>query len=398
MAFTLPCVIPEIFNRASIIIGFPLNTRGKDSFILQSICVTSVPNSFAAKKLEKNWLFTFFSGLNILSVLFGMILSHLKKHIWVMSTILGGLLLHSIVSYVSEDKKNIWTPPSGEKSSYQFSSHVGAKPLYSRKSYDVIVEKNIFRRGTTQAARDPLSSDFSKSRLNLVLLGTVRGKKPSAAIIKNPATGAVRTYAEGDAIRLINTEEVKLVRVSECKAMIRREDRYETLSCGMKSDLPSNPYGPSAIANYKTHQNGSKLNYEGEILDASRKHGVDPDLVKAVIKVESDFNPNAVSPRNAMGIMQLMPETARDYSVDDPFDPKENIDGGVRALRDLMDYFNNDLALSLAAYNAGKEVVIKNGFRVPPYAETIDYVSKVFSRYVLIKWNNYKKHEALNGE
>lgn len=328
-----------------------------------------------------------------------MILSHLKKHIWVMSTILGGLLLHSIVSYVSEDKKNTWTLPSGEKSSYQFSSHGSTKPLYSRKSYDVIVEKNIFRRETSQAARASLSADFSKTRLNLVLLGTVRGKKPSAAIIKNPATGAVKTYAEGEAISLINTEEIKLVRVSECKAMIRREDRYETLGCGMKSDLPSHPYGePSAIANHKARQNSSKLNYEGEILDASRKHGVDPDLVKAVIKVESDFNPNAVSPKNAMGIMQLMPETARDYSVNDPFDPKENIDGGVKALRDLMDYFNNDLALSLAAYNAGKEVVIKYGFRVPPYAETIDYVSKVFSRYVLIKWNNYKRHEALNGE
>ncbi|MER3447390.1 MAG: hypothetical protein C4291_11375 [Candidatus Dadabacteria bacterium] len=99
-----------------------------------------------------------------------------------------------------------------------------------------------------------------------------------------------------------------------------------------------------------------------------------------------------------MGIMQLMPETAMDYSVNDPFDPKENIDGGVRALRDLMDYFNNNLALSLAAYNAGKAAVVKYGFRVPPYTETMDYVSKVFSRYVLIKWNNYKIDGIQNGE
>jgi type II secretory pathway component PulC len=326
-----------------------------------------------------------------------MILSPLKRYTWVLSAIFGGLLLHSIVSYISEVEKNIQTLPSGEKSSYQFSPYISTKP--SRESYDVIVDKNIFRRETSQLAKNPLPTDFPKAKLNLILLGTVRGKRSSAAIIKNPDTGAVRTYVEGDAISLVNTEEAKLIRVSDCMAMISRENRYETLGCGKKSNSPR-LYSEPTVANYdmKARQNMSKFNYEEEILNASRKHGVDPDLIKAVIKVESGFNPNAVSPKNAMGIMQLMPETARDYSINDPFDPKENIDGGVRALRDLMDYFNNDLALSLAAYNAGKEAVIKYGFRVPPYAETMDYVSKVFSRYVLIKWNNYKRDEALNGE
>ncbi|MGE5444318.1 MAG: transglycosylase SLT domain-containing protein [Ignavibacteriales bacterium] len=314
-----------------------------------------------------------------------MILSLLKRHTWILSAIFGGLLLHSIVSYVSEDEKNIRTLPPGEKDSYQFSSYSRIKPLQSRESYNVIVEKNIFKREASQVANDLLPADLSKAKLNLVLLGTVRGKRSSVAIIKNPDTGVVKTYAEGDAVKSVNTEEVKLVRVSDCMAMIRREGGYETLGCGMKS-----------VA--KARQNRSKLNYEEEILKASRKHGVDPDLVKAVIKVESDFNPTAVSSKNALGIMQLMPGTARDYSVNDPFDPKENIDGGVRVLRDLMDYFNNDLALSLAAYNAGREAVIKYGFRVPPYAETMDYVSKVFNRYVFIKWNNYKGDEPLNGE
>lgn len=328
-----------------------------------------------------------------------MILSFLKRRTWVLSTILGGLLLYSIVAYVSEDEKNIRTLSSGEKNSHQLPSSSSARLLHSREAYDVILEKNIFKRKTPRAVRNSLSADFSKTNPNLVLLGTVRGNRSSTAIIKNPATGAVKTYAEGDAISLINTEEIKLVRVSKCMATIRREDRYETLGCGMRGDLPSRPYGErSAITNYKTQQNRSKLNYEEEILKASRRHGLDPDLVKAVIKVESDFNPNAISAKSAMGIMQLMPETARDYSINDPFDPKENIDGGVRVLRDLMDYFNNDLALSLAAYNAGKEAVIKYGFRVPPYAETMDYVSNVFSRYVLIKWNNYKREEALNAE
>jgi type II secretory pathway component PulC len=325
-----------------------------------------------------------------------MVLSLLKRHTWVLSAIFGGLLLHSIVSYVSENKKNIPALPPEGKNSYQSSSYSGTRPLRSRESYNVIVEKNIFKREASQSANNPLPTDLSSARLNLVLLGTVRGERSSSAIIKNPDTGEVKTYAEGDAIGIVNTEEVKLVRVSDCMAMIGRKGRYETLGCGMKSDSPGQPYGEPLVATGR--QNMSKLNYEDEILKASRKHGVDPDLVKAVIKVESDFNPTAVSPKNALGIMQLMPKTARDYSVNDPFDPKENIDGGVRVLRDLMDYFNNDLALSLAAYNAGKDAVIKHGFRVPPYAETMDYVSKVFNRYVLIKWNHYKKDGTLNGE
>jgi transglycosylase-like protein with SLT domain len=330
-----------------------------------------------------------------------MILSLLKRYIWVLCIIFGGLLLHAIVSHVSEDEKDFQTLPSREKSSFQFSSPGGVKSLHSREAYDVIVEKNIFKRKTSQAANDFLSTDFSKIKPNLILLGTVRGKRSSSAIIKNPATGAVKTYTEGDRISLTNSEEIKLVRVSECMAMVRGENRYETLNCTMKGDSPSRSYPQaSGVANYKVRvqQNMSKPNYEEEILKASRKHGIDPDLVRAVIKVESDFNPNAISPKNAMGIMQLMPDTARDYSIFDPFDPKENIDGGVRALRDLMDYFNNDLSLSLAAYNAGKEAVIKYGFRVPPYAETIDYVSNVFGRYVLIKWNNYNRNKAHNDE
>ncbi len=327
-----------------------------------------------------------------------MILLLLKRHIWVLNAILVGLILHSIVSYIS-DEKIIRTLPSKEKIIYQ--SSISTKPQQPRESYDVIVEKNIFKREITQGAKDPITDDFSKTKLNLVLLGTIKGKISSAAIIKDPNTGAVKTYAEGDMIGLVNTEEVKLARVSDCMAMISRENRYETLVCGTKSSSPNRPYSePSVTESYNMNlrQNRAKLNYEEEIIRASIKHGVDPDLVKAVIKVESDFNPNAVSSKNAMGIMQLMPETARDYSVNDPFDPRENIDGGVRALRDLMDYFNNDLALSLAAYNAGKAAVVKYGFRVPPYAETMDYVSKVFSRYVLIKWNNYKADEIRNRE
>jgi soluble lytic murein transglycosylase-like protein len=115
----------------------------------------------------------------------------------------------------------------------------------------------------------------------------------------------------------------------------------------------------------------------GEIIAAlSEAHGVDPMLVKALIQVESNYKPRARSRRGAMGLMQLMPSTAREYKVRNPFDPKANIEAGIKHLKGLIDRFGVELAL--AAYNAGEGAVRKfNG--VPPYRETRDYVSKILS-------------------
>lgn len=115
----------------------------------------------------------------------------------------------------------------------------------------------------------------------------------------------------------------------------------------------------------------------GEIIAAvSQAHGVDPMLVRALIQVESNYKPRARSPRGAMGLMQLMPSTAREYKVRNPFDPRANIEGGIRHLKTLIDRFGVELAL--AAYNAGEGAVKKfNG--IPPYRETRNYVSKILS-------------------
>jgi Transglycosylase SLT domain len=114
-----------------------------------------------------------------------------------------------------------------------------------------------------------------------------------------------------------------------------------------------------------------------EIIDrASALHGVDPSLVRAVIQVESAYRPGAVSRKGAMGLMQLMPETARRYAVRNPFDPESNIAAGIQHLRALLDRF--DLALALAAYNAGEAAVAR--FQgIPPYPETRDYVRQVLA-------------------
>lgn len=126
----------------------------------------------------------------------------------------------------------------------------------------------------------------------------------------------------------------------------------------------------------------SAASIDAAINEAAARHNVDPNLVRAVIKVESNFNPRAVSPKGAMGLMQLMPGTARTLKVARPFDPSENIDGGVRHLKQLLESFGGDLNLSLAAYNAGSNAVRRNK-GIPPYRETQNYVRQITQLY----WN-----------
>ena len=117
--------------------------------------------------------------------------------------------------------------------------------------------------------------------------------------------------------------------------------------------------------------------YEDLIRDNSREHGVRPDLVRAVMQVESAFNPLARSPKGALGLMQLMPATMRQYGVANPFNPAENVRAGVAYLRELLDRYGNNEELALAAYNAGPGAVDNHGQAVPPYRETRDYVAHV---------------------
>jgi soluble lytic murein transglycosylase-like protein len=120
--------------------------------------------------------------------------------------------------------------------------------------------------------------------------------------------------------------------------------------------------------------------YDSLISEFSKKYQVDFALIKAMIRAESGFNPAAVSRKGAKGLMQLMPETASRLNVSNIFNPRENIEGGVRYFKYLLSLFDNDIRLSLAAYNAGENLVGELR-SIPPYRETVDYVRKVLSYY-----------------
>jgi Transglycosylase SLT domain len=124
----------------------------------------------------------------------------------------------------------------------------------------------------------------------------------------------------------------------------------------------------------------SQEDIDAAINDAAARHNVDPSLVRSVVKVESNFNPNAVSRRGAMGLMQLMPSTARSLKVSNPFDPAQNVDAGVRHLRTLLDNYKGDVRLTLAAYNAGSGAVARSA-GVPHFRETQNYVRRITDLY-----------------
>ena len=137
---------------------------------------------------------------------------------------------------------------------------------------------------------------------------------------------------------------------------------------------------PDEVADEVAAPTGTRAELEALAADVARRHGLDPALVLAVASVESSFKPKAVSPKGALGLMQLMPATATSLGVEDAFDPETNLEGGSRYLAELLTLYGGDLRRALAAYNAGPGAVKRHG-GIPPYRETRAYVKKVLERY-----------------
>lgn len=156
------------------------------------------------------------------------------------------------------------------------------------------------------------------------------------------------------------------------------DNRYQLLIADPKNNAPA---ASPTTAQKPLPVLNKKLQYNRIVAVAARTYGLDGALLHAVISVESRYNPRAISSKGAIGLMQLMPVTAKRYGVIDSFDPEQNINGGAKYLSDLLKLFNGDVSLALAAYNAGENAVVRYGNRIPPIPETRDYVPKVLGFY-----------------
>ncbi len=157
--------------------------------------------------------------------------------------------------------------------------------------------------------------------------------------------------------------------------------KYKKIKSAPSKDQYRTPSSQSAAPSERPLTSSNMPSaYVEMIHNACDRHGVDPALVHAIVKVESDFNPYALSRKGAMGLMQLMPQTAMDMNVQNTFNPHENIDGGVKYLRYLIDRYEGNLSLALAAYNSGESAVKRWG-TIPPFPETQNYVQKILKIY-----------------
>jgi soluble lytic murein transglycosylase-like protein len=176
-----------------------------------------------------------------------------------------------------------------------------------------------------------------------------------------------------------------------------KENRWKPVPPANAADMKAARSAAAEVTHYFGHESAQSANarivnanfrgktvspqdIDAAIAMSAARHNVDPNLVRAVVKVESNFNPNAVSRKGAMGLMQLMPSTARQLKVGNPFDPEQNVDAGVRHLKQLLESYGGDVKLTLAAYNAGSGAVARSA-GIPHYAETRNYVRRITDLY-----------------
>src|ERR1700677_3677577 len=209
------------------------------------------------------------------------------------------------------------------------------------------------------------------------------------AVTAGPAHHAEATETPGRTLMYWSSKENRWKPVPSANAASMKAARSAAAEVSQYMQRESNQSANARIiaansaANFAGNSHAGAATSEdidSAIEQAAARHNVDPNLVRAVVKVESNFNPNAVSRKGAMGLMQLMPSTARQLKVKNPFDPEQNVDAGVRQLKQLLENYGGNVKLTLAAYNAGAGAVARSS-GVPHYAETQNYVRRITNLY-----------------
>jgi soluble lytic murein transglycosylase-like protein len=227
----------------------------------------------------------------------------------------------------------------------------------------LLIATLILTAASVSAQRNDYSFD------NFDVRNGVKTAEPVVAPAKAPAGKAGKSRSKTNAPRI---EPVSAVPASPLVTPT-------LLTTGLSAD--GSIANPSALRGYTT---GSS-EVDGYLIQSGKTNGVDPLLLYSVMHQESSFKSRAISPKGARGLMQLMPGTAMRFGVTNVFDPRQNIEGGARYLRFLLDHFDGDVNLALAGYNAGEGAVEKYGWSIPPYAETQEYVRRISRRYSLLQ-------------
>ena len=177
-----------------------------------------------------------------------------------------------------------------------------------------------------------------------------------------------------------SSDEIKLTNLTSMNEVADKGGNYVVLIEEQYAGALDDKLTKSEIVREQTYA-GISEQFDSAIANAAKATALEPALLHAVIRIESNYNPHAVSPKGARGLMQLMPDTAKRFQVSNANDPTQNILAGARYLRELHRQFKGDLTLVLAAYNAGPNAIVKSGLKIPPYLETRQYVPKVLSIY-----------------
>ena len=233
---------------------------------------------------------------------------------------------------------------------------------------------------------------FPRAALVLLFISTPALAQSSAYSFDNFDTrNGVRVYVEAAGPRVPSPRSRRAAKKDASHKTVASQDAVIPL------DIPASTIQPTVLSydplatsatNAASPLHGyttGNAQIDGYLIDAGTKNGIDPLLLYSIMHQESSFKSHAISPKGARGLMQLMPGTAMRFGVTNIFDPRQNIEGGARYVRFLLERFDGDVTLTLAGYNAGEGAVEKYGWRVPPYAETQEYVRRISRRYSLLR-------------